>query len=67
MVNVVVLLWQGVIQDVAVYKDEADAFAFWEEETGVPYEEFKERAKTDDSEDILGDYAGSNIWELSIK
>lgn len=67
MVNVVVLLWQGVIQDVAVFKDEADAFAFWEEETGVPYQEFKERIGVDDSEDILGDHAGSNIWELEIK
>ena len=67
MVNVVILLWQGLIEDVQVFKEEADAFAFWEEQTGVPYEEFKERIADEDSENILSDYAGSNIWELKIK
>ena len=67
MINVVVILWQGLIGDVLAFKDEADAFSHFKEATGVSYEEFKERVKSEDSENILADYAGSNIWEINLK
>jgi len=67
MVNVVVIQWQGLIEDVLVFKNEADAFSHFKEATGVSYEDFKERSKDEDSENILTNYAGSNIWELKIK
>ena len=66
-VNVVIIMWQGLIEDVAGFKDEADAFRFFQKETSVSYEEFKKRSETEDSENILADYAGSNIWEADVK
>ena len=66
MINVVVIMYQGVIEDVKAFRDETDAFHFFEQETGVAWTEFKERIEKEDTEMVLGDYAGSNIWEINI-
>ena len=67
MINVIIIMWQGLIEDVHAYKDEADAFRFFQEETKVSWEEFKRRRDTEDTETILADYAGSNIYEVELR
>jgi hypothetical protein len=67
MVNVVIIMWQGVIEDIAVFNKESDAFEFFKKETEVSYEEYKSRIKEVDTETILGDYAGSNIYEVKVE
>ena len=67
MINVVIIMWQGLIEDVRAYRDEAAAFRFFQEETKVSWEEYSRRIKTEDSETILADYAGSNIYETELR
>lgn len=66
MINVVVIVYQGLIEDVQAFRDETRAFHFFEQETGVAWAEFKKRIETEDTETVLADYAGSNIWEIKI-
>ena len=67
MVNVVIIMFQGVIEDVKVFREETYAFKFFEEQTNVSCEVFKARIDSEDSETIRADYAGSNIWEVTVK
>jgi hypothetical protein len=67
MINVVIILWQGIIEDVKAFNKEADAFEFFKQETGVSYEEYKSRIQEEDTETILGHYAGSNIYEVKVE
>lgn len=67
MVNVVIIMWQGVIEDVKVFWNPAIAEGFFATSTNVAWSDFKSRIETEDSETILGNYAGSNIWELKIE
>lgn len=67
MINVVIIMWQGLIEDVKAFWDEAAAFAFFKDETGVHWQEFVERKDTEDTETILSDYAGSNIYETELR
>ena len=66
MINVVVIMYQSIIENVKVFRDDASAFSFFEQETGVAWSEFEERSENEDNETILADYAGSNIWEVRI-
>ena len=66
-VNLVVIMFQGNIEDVKVFKDSGDAEKFFTEQTGETYERYSERLKDEDTDTILGNYAGSNIWELKIE
>jgi hypothetical protein len=67
MINVVIIIWQGVIEDVKAFREEDNAFAFFEQETHISYKDFKTRIETEDVETILADYAGSNIWEIKVE
>jgi len=66
VINIVIIMYQGVIDDVKAFRDEINAFRFFEQETGVAWTGFKERTDTEDTETVLADYAGSNIWEIRI-
>jgi hypothetical protein len=66
LINIVIIVYQGLIEDVQAFRDETRAFRFFEQETGVAWTEFKERCDKEDTETLLGDYAGSNIWEIKI-
>ena len=67
MVNVVIIMWQGLIEDVKVFKESKPAEDFFTKETDVAWSEFMARHDTEDSETILADYAGSNIWEVNLE
>ena len=67
MVNVVIIMWQGSIEDVKVFRESQAAEGFFTTETKVAWSEFKARIETEDSENILADYAGSNIWESKLE
>ena len=68
MIHVVVILWQGCVEDIAAFNQESGATKFFGQETHVPWEEYtKRRCEKEDAETILGDYAGTNIWELNIQ
>ena len=67
MINVVVIVYQGLIEDVKAFKGENGAFRFFEQETGVAWAEYEKRIEDEDTEAILADYAGSNIWEIKVE
>ena len=67
MVNVVVIMFQGNIEEVKVVWRNEGAYQFFQEKTGVAWAEFSRRCENQDSETILGNYAGSNIWETELE
>ncbi len=67
MINVVLILFQDIIEEVEAFKNEADAKAFFERHTGVNFDVFKQRVQDEDTETIFGVYAGSNIWGIELK
>lgn len=65
-INVVAVVYHGVVDEIAVIHDAEQAQTFFQARTEVPWDEFAKRIDTEDSETILADYAGSNIWEVEI-
>jgi len=66
-VHVVIIMFQGLIEDVAAFNKTPDATHFFEQETKVSWPEFEKRIETEDSETVLADYAGSTIYDLKLK
>ncbi len=67
MINVVVIMFGDLVEDVSAYKNESDAKEFFEKQTSVNFDVFAKRIKDEDTETILGAYAGSNIYEVELK
>ena len=68
MIHVVVIIWKGNLEDIAAFNQESDAIKYFSQEAHVPWEEYtKRRCDGEDTDTILGDYAGCNIWELNIQ
>ncbi len=67
MVNIVIIMWQGVIEDVRAYQEEGDAFVYFELETQTSWKQYQRLRETEDCETILGDYAGSTIYEVRLR
>ena len=63
MINLVIIVFQGLIEDVKVFKSERDAISFWEQETGQNWPGFAAWTPSE-RHTIMGDYDGSTIWEL---
>ena len=68
MLQVVVKIHQGVLDEVDIYTSEAGAKADFEKYTGVTFEEYSKRLKEDESSDeILGNTEGTEILEIDFK
>lgn len=64
----IVEMYQGIVSGVVSYLKEENAEKHFEEYTGINYNEYKKRIKTEDDDYILGDdYTGTVIFEHEIK
>ncbi len=66
MIHIVIIIYQGLVQEVAAYKNRIDALLYFKQATGVTNEALHERSKVEDAENILGQYAGSDIWNINV-
>lgn len=68
MINLVIIIWGGLIEDVKAFRKDSDAFDFFEEKTHVSWKDFTERlAHNESSETILRDYTGSDIRVIPVQ
>ena len=66
-VDVLVIMYQGVIDGVEVYFDELEALQAFERETGMLWPEYLRRTKTEDIEAVLGGVAGTRLYVTEVR
>jgi len=70
MLQVVVKIYQGILDEVKIYSSEAEAKADFEKYTGVTFEDYSKRLCypfDESSDEILGDTEGTEILEIDFK
>jgi hypothetical protein len=66
-VHALVTMYQGIVDNVYVYFAEAEALEAFEEYTGMTWPHYLTRLKTEECDQILGDYAGTALFASQIK
>lgn len=68
MINVVIIMWGGLVEKVEAFRKDSDAYDFFERETHISWKDFTKRlAHNESSETILRDHAGSDIRVMPLK
>jgi len=66
-VTVLVVVFQGVIESVYVYQDSESAEEEFYRETFIRWSDMLFRAKKESAEAILGNYAGTMLFDVEVE